>query len=281
MAKKQQVSRTDSPLLLIGKYTWLVLITLIISCYLVYAFVSSIGIPFLSDPRPAIPFPMAFMLCLVLWVVVGIAGVKWLKLKWYKVLITIVVTILVFAVVLIGPSEYREYQRRQLPKRAAEHAGAIVLHDAMIDAKDEADGDIYLAFLVPFEVTKEISSHELPFLFESVAISEKYPFSSKEVCNEELYDTLSKGYTLATGGKLFLNFDFLQLFNFVDAEAIDKISNIKPDKEISTKFESKAELLTPNERYYIYNFLHVKSPSCTAKDFINEKVTEPFIKVKK
>jgi hypothetical protein len=284
MAKKQEKLKTDSALKTLGKYSAVVVISWAICCYLVYAFVSSIGIPLLSSPRPAVPFSMASVICLMLWVADGFVGVRLWGLSWYKVVLSIVLSIIVFSVVLIGPSEYKEYQRRQLPKLAAQHAEAVVLHDGMIDAKDDADGDIYIAFLVPFEVTEEISSHELPYLFESVKISEKYRFSNSEVCNQELYSNIKNMNEQIDDKTFFSDFTFLSFPSLEinkSTKIVATISDRVYEHKISTGYPGPDSALLPGKLYYIYDGRYFKSKNCTAKDFINESVTTPFIHVKK
>lgn len=284
MARKQHNVRGTFSFRTVGSYFLLISIAWAVCYYLVYAFVSSIGIPLLSDPRPAVPFPLALVLCLILWVGDVFLGIRWLGLCWYKVVGTTIISIIVFAVMLVGPSEYKEYQRKQLPRQAAAHASAVVLHEGMVDAKNEADGDIYLAFLVPFEVTQEISSHELPFLFESVSISEQYPFSNREVCNQELYNIINKNNSQSDIKKVFSNFMFLNLQKFKIDSKIEIINNISPkvyEYEIITDQTKMSSKLIPHTVYHLYGGRYIKTQSCSAKDFINGKVEKPFIKIRK
>jgi hypothetical protein len=284
MVRKLEKTTRDSRFKIFGKYLSIVIISWVICCYFIYAFVSSIGIPLLSDPNPAVPLPLAALLCVALWAVTGFVAVKFFALRWYKVFFTILLSIVLFTVALVGPSEYKEYQKRQLPKRAAEHADAIMLHQGMIDAKNETNGDIYLTFLVPFEVTKEVSSYELPYLFESVPISQGYMLSPKKICNEELYISLTKGDISVAGDKLLGDFTFLDLKGLKLDKNLKVIATISPiiyDYRIPTKYSLPETILKPGILYYIYNGLYIKSQSCTANDFINGKVTTSFIKIKK
>jgi hypothetical protein len=288
MAKKQDKIKAQSPLKTIGKYSALVVISWIICCYLLYAFVSSIGIPFLSSPRPAVPFSMASVICLMLWVADGFVGVQVWGLRWYKVFITIVLSIIIFAVLLIGPSEYKEYQKRQLPQRAAEHANAVVLHDG-IQRIEESNDIVYISFLVPFEVTQKIKSLELPYLFEFVSVSDGYQFSPKEQCNEEFIQSLitrnEKIYSSKSNtGPLLKNLEFLhfpELQNNKDKKTYDYVLTNVFQHQIPVYDYDKKIDLQPGTVYFIYKSFGIKSANCTAKDFVNEKVTTPFIHVKK
>ncbi len=223
---------------------------------------------------------------LLLLIIVGI-GYKVLKLR-LAILIVIVFILPIPLIYAFSSLQtwYMKYSDIQLLRSAVSHKQNIVLHKGIIFPidmpKDLGDNFITLHVIVPFEVTANISSKELPYMFASVKLSNAYSFSSKPICNNDFYASINRE------GNTYLSYTEGQLFSsngnfFLDGPEPNSLSDIalydyqtKEARNVISK-NRKPSVLLPGKTYYIYNYITIRSSNCIAADFFNPNLTNPPI----
>ncbi len=183
--------------------------------------------------------------------------------------------IILFFIVFILPFPalrmvYRiEYQYKygaedKLVASAKKHRASIRVKEYEVYTK--MDDELVVNVFLPFEVEKPFSSAELPHMFYSSAISDRFPLSSNEACNEALRAAVNKESDLPATSALFRNLYFIEPPRNL---TLAQISANKPEKIVSYNIfsDKSSDELQAGRRYYVYGYLQVGKQHCRPEYF--------------